>query len=85
MKIVNELKVYLASPWFTKEQAEREDRIKNKLRELGFNVWSPKENTMLLPDSNNELREKVFSNNINNIKDCDIIFVITDTKDIGTI
>ena len=85
MKTVRELKVYLASPWFTKEQAEREDRIKNKLRELGFNVWSPKENTMLLPDSNNELREKVFSNNINNIKDCDIIFVITDTKDIGTI
>ena len=31
-------KIYFAGPWFTKAQAEREQRLIKKLRELGFNV-----------------------------------------------
>ena len=40
-------KIYLASPWFNDEQAERENRIKEKLREIGFDVYSPRENGVL--------------------------------------
>jgi len=78
-------KIYLASPWFNNIQAEREERIKNKLRKLGFNVWSPKENGDLSPIESQELREKIFSDNLREMDNCDIIFVITDEKDMGTI
>ncbi len=78
-------KVYFASPWFTPEQAEREERLKARLRELGFDVWSPKENCDCSPISSDEMRKSVFSDNVENIKKCDIIFAITDGKDMGTI
>lgn len=80
-----DMKVYFASPWFNSEQAEREERVKGKLRELGFNVWSPKDNCVCSPIADEEMRKRVFSDNIENIKSCDIIFVITDGKDMGTI
>lgn len=79
------MKVYFASPWFNPEQAEREDRVKSRLRELGFNVWSPKDNCVCSPIADKAMREKVFSDNVKNIKDCEIIFAITDGKDMGTI
>lgn len=82
---IKDLKVYFASPWFNPEQAERENRVKNKLRELGFNVWSPKDNCVCSPISNEEMRKKVFSDNCENIETCDILFAITDGKDMGTI
>lgn len=78
-------RIYLASPWFNEAQAERENRVKNKLRELGFDVWSPKENSSLSPITDPKVREAIFAANINGMKDCDIIFAITDEKDMGTI
>ena len=85
MNDIKNMKVYFASPWFNPEQAEREDRVKNRLRELGFNVWSPKENSSLSPITDPVIREKIFSANVEHIKSWDIIFAITDGKDMGTI
>lgn len=82
---IKDMKVYFASPWFNPDQAEREDRVKSKLRELGFNVWSPKDNCVCSPIADKAMREKVFCDNCNNIEDCDILFAITDGKDMGTI
>lgn len=84
-KNYKEMKVYFASPWFNLEQAEREDRVKAKLRELGFNVWSPKDNCVCSPIADETVRMRVFNDNVRNIKTCDIIFAITDGKDMGTI
>lgn len=78
-------RIYFASPWFTPEQEEREERLKAKLRELGFNVWSPKESCICPPNASNELRKKTFNDNCENIKTSDIIFAVTDGKDMGTI
>jgi len=78
-------KVYFASPWFNATQAEREDRVKNKLRELGFDVWSPKDNNSLSPITDPAIREKIFAANISGMEDCEMIFAITDEKDMGTI
>lgn len=78
-------KVYFASPWFNAAQAEREDRVKNKLRELGFDVWSPKDNNSLSPITDPAIREKIFAANISGMEDCEMIFAITDEKDMGTI
>lgn len=85
MSNFRKLKVYFASPWFNAEQAEREERVKGRLRELGFNVWSPKDNCVCSPIADEEMREKVFGDNVYNIETCDIIFAITDGKDMGTI
>lgn len=80
------MKVYFASPWFNPDQAEREDRVKRILRGLGcFEVFSPKDNVVCPPDASDEMQKKAFNDNIKNIVDCDILFAITDGKDMGTI
>lgn len=78
-------KVYFASPWFTPEQEEREERLKAKLRSLGFNVHSPKETAVCGAISDPETRKSIFDGNIDAINKCDIVFAITDGKDMGTI
>ena len=85
MNDIKNMKVYFASPWFNPDQAEREERVKGRLRELGFNVWSPKENSSLSPITDPVIREKIFSANVEHIESCDILFAITDGKDMGTI
>ena len=79
------MKLYLASPFFNEEQVEREERIKRKLRELGFDVYSPKEACFCPPNASQELRRQTFEDNIKNINDCDAVFAITNGKDMGTI
>lgn len=78
-------KVYFASPWFTPEQEEREERLKAKLRSLGFNVWSPKEEAICGAMSDQETRQRIFVGNCDAINDCNIVFAVTDGKDMGTI
>lgn len=78
-------KVYFASPWFTPEQEEREERLKAKLRSLGFDVHSPKEVAVCGTISDPETRQRIFDGNIDAINRCDIVFAITDGKDMGTI
>lgn len=52
---------------------------------MDFFVWSPKESCFLKSDAAIEDRIKVFKENCTNIVDSDIIFVVTDGKDVGTI
>lgn len=85
MNDIENMKVYFASPWFNAEQAEREERVKNKLRELGFDIWSPKENCVCPPNASKKTRQHVFNENCASIISCDIVFAITDGKDMGTI
>jgi len=79
------VKVYFASPFFTPEQIEREERLKKKLRDVGLYVWSPKEASLCKPDDSAEKQQATFDGNIENIVDCDILFAVTDGKDMGTI
>lgn len=78
-------KIYFASPFFNPEQVEREERLKAKLRSMGFEVFSPKEAYFCKPDESDEKRQMVFEGNVNAINDCDILFAVTDGKDMGTI
>lgn len=79
-------KLYLAGPWFSEEQSEREMRVKFHLRSLGFEVFSPREESLITsPSVDRESRLKTFENNINSILDCDAVFAITNGKDMGTI
>ena len=78
-------KIYFASPFFNPEQVEREERLKAKLRDLGFEVFSPKEEYFCKPDEGDEVRQMVFDGNCKAIQECDILFAVTDGKDMGTI
>lgn len=78
-------KVYFASGFFNPAQIEEEDRVKAKLRELGFDVFSPKEFFVLKPDASEEDRNRIFAENIKRITECDVFFGITDYKDMGTL
>ena len=78
-------KVYYASGWFNPAADEEERRVLKKLRELGFDVFSPRDSFVLKPDATDEEREMVFKENIKNIDECDIFFGITDYKDMGTL
>lgn len=74
-------KVYFAGPWFTAAQAEREQRLINKLRDLGFDVFSPRESSNITGSfADPSVQKATFEGNIVNIDDCDILFAVTDGK-----
>ena len=77
--------LYFASPFFTPEQVEREERLKAKLRELGFEVWSPKEMCHLNKNATISEQTEVFNGNLSAMDKVDGVFAVTDGKDIGTI
>lgn len=73
--------VYFAGPWFTKAQAEREERVKAKLRELGFDVHSPKEDSNITGTfADPKVRQATFDSNVSHIDDVDIVFALMDGK-----
>lgn len=78
-------KVYLASPWFNEEQSEREMRVKRKLRDLGCKVFSPRDEFVCKPNASYNARKETFRSNLSGISWSDVVFVITDGKDMGTI
>lgn len=74
-------KIYFAAPWFTEAQEEREERLKKKLRELGFNVFSPKEDCNITGTfADPKVQKQAFESNITNIDNADILFAVTDGK-----
>lgn len=76
---------YLASPFFKDSQIQREEAIKNALRNEMYTVYSPRENGILTPDATDEVRTKIFKENCEAIQKSHRILAITDEKDIGTI
>lgn len=80
-----EYDLYLASPFFSPEQVEREEFIKDELRRQGLKVFSPKENCFLPATASNTAQQSVFKQNCDAIKACKAVFAITDGRDIGTI
>ena len=76
---------YLASPFFKDTQIQREEAVKNALRNEGYTVYSPRENGVLTPDATDEVRTKIFKENCEAIQKSCRILAITDEKDIGTI
>lgn len=75
------MKIYFASPWFTAAQFERENRLIKRLRELGFEVFSPRESSNISGSfADDAVQKSTFEQNIVNIDDCDILFGVTDGK-----
>lgn len=82
--MITNKKVYLASPWFKPETAERQSRICKYMKEKGFVVFDPKEN-VVTTDSTKDAQTNAFLGNLKAINEADVIVAITDGKDMGTI
>lgn len=79
------MKVYFASPFFNEQQIERERRLVSVLRSQSFEVYAPSESCVLNPNATEDERNQVFQDNVDHLKSADVVFAVTDGKDIGTI
>lgn len=79
-------KIYLASPWFSESQAERQERIYNLLKCVeNLEIFNPKLHGNITGKEDCDKFAAILKNNIDNIIDADLIVAITDEKDMGTI
>ena len=74
-------KVYFAGGWFTPEMEEEHTRLYNLIKD-SYDVFNPKLESKIGQKNGNV---ETFLGNINAIENADIVVVITDRKDMGTI
>ena len=76
--------MYLASPFFNKEQLDRVKRLEDALDDLGYvDIFSPRlESNVKFEEGNSKL---CFSMNIDAIANADIVIAVTNDKDLGTL
>ena len=77
-------KIYLAGPWFSPEMEEEHTRIYNCIKN-NFDVFNPKLESLITPDSTADDMSQTLIGNIEGIKSADLILAIYDRKDTGTI
>ena len=77
-------KVYLAGGWFTPEMEEEHTRIFNTIKNT-YDVFNPREHSFIHENATEEDMNKTLMGNVTNIDNADIVVVIYDGKDTGTI
>ncbi|MGF7535444.1 nucleoside 2-deoxyribosyltransferase [Bacillus mexicanus] len=78
-------RIYLASGWFNETQEKRLSIAEKVLREMGFDVFSPREHQFSEYIYNTQpWRDVVFKNDVDNVKSADLVFAIYDETDSGT-
>jgi nucleoside deoxyribosyltransferase len=78
------MKVYIAAPWFTPEQDQKLQALKQVLKEKRIKFFSPKDEN-LFGNDNTATVDEVLAGNVGAIRACDVVVAITDGKDVGTI
>lgn len=78
-------KAYLAGGWFSDEQMDRLLYVRDSLKVIGFDVYSPKDEALCSQDASQDFREEVFKGNVSAIKEASFMFAITNCKDPGTL
>ena len=78
-------KVYLASGWFSPEQAADEADLFAILHNMDFIVFRPKTDNKINIDMSYTNKRQGFQNNINEIKKCDFVLGNISHRDSGTI
>ena len=77
-------KIYLAGGWFTPEMEEEHTMVYNAIKD-DFNVFNPKLESLVDKNSTNDHMIQTLIGNVENIKSADLVLVIYDYKDTGTI
>lgn len=76
---------YIASGFFTEQQIEEVEFIKNELGKRGFTYFSPKDDSAVEDINNPENRKKVFKLNEDAIRASKKMIANTNNKDMGTL
>lgn len=77
-------RIYLAGGWFSPQMEEEHTRIYNLIKD-DYNVFNPKLESLITPGSSDDTMTQTLKGNIEGIKNADIVLVIYDYKDVGTI
>ena len=77
-------KIYLAGGWFDKEQEEEHTRIYETIKEA-FDVFNPRIEGEIKQQTSSDAMTDILIGNIEGIKNADLVLVIYDRKDTGTI
>jgi nucleoside 2-deoxyribosyltransferase len=79
-------KIYFAGGWFSPEQEERHTRIYELLLSQGYDIFNPKLESLITPESTQDHMTQTLYGNIKGILDADIVVALTDKPyDAGTI
>ena len=76
------MRAYIAAPWFTPEQMNLLELVKDTVIQLDIDIFSPKDENMYTPGETSAI--DVLLGNCNAIESSDLIVVITNGKDVGT-
>lgn len=76
---------YLASPFFTKEQVDRMQKVLQMLRFKKYIVYAPFEHGIVAAEEDSDTIYKTFMSNVEAIQSSHRVLAITDGKDMGTI
>lgn len=77
-------KIYLAGGWFTPEMEEEHTRIYNLIKDK-FDIFNPRIEGEIDKSTSHDKMSKILIGNIEAIKNSDLVLVIYDYKDVGTI
>lgn len=77
--------VYIASPFFNTTQIERVQFIKTVLDSLHISYYSPMDEAVVQPNDQSAWRTRVFQENCSAIDQAQLVIVVTDDKDMGTL
>ena len=81
-------KVYLASPFFNPEQLEVVKLVESLLKNLGFQLYSPRLDGVIQDMSNEERQrslKKIFDLNCKNMDEAELILAILNWRDAGVV
>ena len=78
------MKVYIAGPFFSKEQKETINKIERLLKARDTHFYSPMRDGVIgeMEKPNFDL---IYKNNVDNVADCTTMIAVIDDRDMGTI
>jgi len=76
---------YIASGWFSPEWLKELENIKSTLDDLGLVYFSPKDENLCDPDSDEDFQDQVFDGNVRGMLEADWMICNTRNKDMGSI
>lgn len=80
------MRFYLAGPFFNLEQRQTMEKIEHCARQLGVDFYSPRLECLCPPNASQEVRQKTFRSNVENLETARTSFVLAriDDFDPGT-
>jgi len=82
------MKIYLAAPFFSKEQLDMVKRLEEAFDLAELDYFSPRSEGVLIKMSPKEKEQKmkeIFNSNVDNIFNCQIMIAVIDNWDTGTV